>query len=72
MSTANLLRAYAKALDGTRTGFGVSDADVRFWPDGAPAHARGIYDAHLRRVNGEGSPSECDAALQRAIKEIGQ
>lgn len=68
---ATLLRRYHAALGEARTPVGLSSADLRFWPDGAPDRTRGLFEAHLARVRGEGSPADCDAALNQALREIG-
>jgi hypothetical protein len=36
-----------------------------------PATADIIYQAHVDRIAGRGSPAACDEALAKAIREIG-
>jgi hypothetical protein len=72
MDAANLLREYHRQMSDARYGYDIESFDVTFWNDHGPAPTAsiGILNAHLRRVQGVGSPLECDAALAQAIKEI--
>lgn len=77
MDQATILRLYHRALDGANTEHGVLRASRGFrakheitddqWSLGMLE----IRHAHLDRAGGRGSPSLCDEALSRALKEIG-
>lgn len=73
---ATLLRKYHHWLDQAKTPDGWRSRMLGFliqhFPEGTdpPPGTRLISQAHLARVKGEGSPAECDSALQAAIKEI--
>lgn len=78
---ANLLRAYNAALHEARTNGQLLEARHGFHadrrnamsitPDESWLAARDdIYHAHAERIIGRGSPADCDAALQKAIREI--
>lgn len=74
--TAALLRAYNAALHEARTTNQLTTADAVFrmrpTQNGAlHSRAADVMFAHSLRVDGRGSPAECDAALAKALKEIG-
>lgn len=73
MSPASLLREYAKALSNARYRSELQAIGEDFWfkHGDRPTVAGIIYQAHVDRVAGNGSPAECDAALAQAIKEVG-
>jgi len=79
---ANLLRAYNTALSSARTNGQLLEAHHDFHVDRRNAMSMSpaekwlaarddIYHAHAQRIIGRGSPAECDAALAKAIKELG-
>lgn len=74
---ANQLRAYNAALHEARTAGQLRDRSIDFLerhrvamppPDGVKV----IRAAHRARVSGDGCPADCDAAMAKAIREIGQ
>lgn len=74
--TATILREYHSWLDRANTPREWRDRVlgflVRHFPDEkTPPAFRTVSLAHRARVHGEGSPAECDAALNQALREIG-
>lgn len=75
---ANLLRAYAKALDEAKTPHALRNAEARFWgkrggavDSGVLSPMADILKAHTARVLGASSPAACDRALSDAIRSLG-
>lgn len=73
MPSANLLRTYNTVLSHARWRSELQGIGENFWFEQGdrPSVADIIYQAHVDRVNGHGSPALCDEALARALKEIG-
>lgn len=72
MDQAGLLRRYHRALEAGRYRSELRGISAFWFQNGdRPAQADIIYQAHVDRVAGRGSPALCDEALSRALKEIG-
>lgn len=69
MKTADKLTVFHRILATKRWKDDIYDIDHRYWLGiRKPKKADTLIEAHLRRVNGESSPSECDEVLKELIK----
>lgn len=77
MTDATLLRRYHAALGEARTPNQLTNYHIDFMERNKvpvlptpPAGIKAIRRAHRERVAGRGSPADCDAALNQALREI--
>lgn len=65
MKTANKLIGFHNVLRHARWRDDLYDIDKRYWVGiKRPAKAAAIFQAHLDRIAGRGSPQECDDVLK--------